>query len=703
MTGVQLEEEHVRGLFCHSMQDPAYISMLCQYRRLLFSMYGPKGSSVLISNAAGREILIASSSEVIKQLSFNHPSVKYINALISAQHATCGLNGLYTGALCVRLLEEALRCEEDVPHPVLSDISEWIISELLDLLSKYPAEVTLDLDIGDMEQVTSFVKTILRAKNCLNLSTPAVHDLSLNIVRAFLKSVPNEYSSNGFGHVYIATQEGSSCTEGMVFDGVLHREPDICPQRIEKMGVHNIFSILLFSVPILCVEGRNISMHWRGRGTVEENFINKVLPSLLSCMKRRNIHILASQKPIHPVIKFELERKGYLVLERMGTSTTEAVMKVSGCQAVSDLCNLSVELDNVLLGKLTTVQHIVYNQKTYILLDYTESCVSTLLLPVASPSILSTLKEITESCLAALRMVVVDGKVVAGGGCLEAWIATRIIFLLNTNKQHLIDVMDASPYHINKVGNIFIRVFMELALQLCGGSSTTRFDWCVDSVFHHMWHTQARVIREDRGMGTNILSPCVIPQQCLCGLVKEDDLKYKYNGGWHPVEFQHHDHTVQQSRLNKWVGQSRADTCPRVPDSHSIKSDIEGRSSCDSLVSDFGSHNLDLEADSLEESRETTVDEVDSLEKTVNSQEEEIDSLEGKLESLDAEDVDSLDDMLERVAEPSKFKDKPFKGKLEARAEGALYDSFPAKYNAVRLSLEGFTHLFHIGQCVFDK
>ncbi|XP_071547121.1 uncharacterized protein [Panulirus ornatus] len=638
MTGVQLEEEHVRGLFCHSMQDPAYISMLCQYRRLLFSMYGPKGSSVLISNAAGREILIASSSEVIKQLSFNHPSVKYINALISAQHATCGLNGLYTGALCVRLLEEALRCEEDVPHPVLSDISEWIISELLDLLSKYPAEVTLDLDIGDMEQVTSFVKTILRAKNCLNLSTPAVHDLSLNIVRAFLKSVPNEYSSNGFGHVYIATQEGSSCTEGMVFDGVLHREPDICPQRIEKMGVHNIFSILLFSVPILCVEGRNISMHWRGRGTVEENFINKVLPSLLSCMKRRNIHILASQKPIHPVIKFELERKGYLVLERMGTSTTEAVMK-----------------------------------------------------------------EITESCLAALRMVVVDGKVVAGGGCLEAWIATRIIFLLNTNKQHLIDVMDASPYHINKVGNIFIRVFMELALQLCGGSSTTRFDWCVDSVFHHMWHTQARVIREDRGMGTNILSPCVIPQQCLCGLVKEDDLKYKYNGGWHPVEFQHHDHTVQQSRLNKWVGQSRADTCPRVPDSHSIKSDIEGRSSCDSLVSDFGSHNLDLEADSLEESRETTVDEVDSLEKTVNSQEEEIDSLEGKLESLDAEDVDSLDDMLERVAEPSKFKDKPFKGKLEARAEGALYDSFPAKYNAVRLSLEGFTHLFHIGQCVFDK
>lgn len=355
-------------------------------------MYGPKGSSVLICNATGMETLIASSSEIVKQLSFAHPSVKYINALIRAQNAACGLNGLYSGALCVRLLEEALRCEEDVPHPLISDVSEWIISELLDFLSKYPDEVAMDLDIGNMEQVTSFVKTILGTKNCLNLSRSAINDLSLNIVRAFLKSVPSEYSSDGFGHVHIANQEGSSSTKTMIFDGVLYREPGISPQRIEKIGMHDIFCIMLFSVPILYMEGGNGPMHWRGGGTKEKSFINKVLPCLLLCMKKRNIHILASQKSVHPVIKFELEREGYLVLERMGTNTTEAVVKVSGCQAISDLSNLSLELDNAILGTLTTVQHVVYNEKSYVLLDHTQGCVSTLLLPPASPSILSTLK-----------------------------------------------------------------------------------------------------------------------------------------------------------------------------------------------------------------------------------------------------------------------------------------------------------------------
>lgn len=254
-----------------------------------------------------------------------------------------------------------------------------------------------------------------------------------------------------------------------------------------------------------------------------------------------------------------------------------------------------------------------------------------------------------------------------------------------------------------QVANIFIRVFMELALQLGGGSSTTKFDWSVDSVYHHLWHTQERVMREDGGISSNTLLPCVISQHCVCGLIKEEALKYKYNGVWHSVEFQqHHDHTVQQSKLRKCVGQNRADSLPRTTDGHSIKSDVEGSSSSSS-ASDFVFHNFDLEADSLEESGDTTLEEVDSLEKTVNSQEEEIDSLEGKLDSLDAEDVDSLEDMLERVPEPNQVKDKHFKARLEARVQGALYDSFPAKYNALRLSLEGFTQLYHIGQCVFDK
>nr|XP_053633468.1 molecular chaperone MKKS-like [Cherax quadricarinatus]XP_053633469.1 molecular chaperone MKKS-like [Cherax quadricarinatus]XP_053633470.1 molecular chaperone MKKS-like [Cherax quadricarinatus]XP_053633471.1 molecular chaperone MKKS-like [Cherax quadricarinatus]XP_053633473.1 molecular chaperone MKKS-like [Cherax quadricarinatus]XP_053633474.1 molecular chaperone MKKS-like [Cherax quadricarinatus]XP_053633475.1 molecular chaperone MKKS-like [Cherax quadricarinatus]XP_053633476.1 molecular len=705
MSSVRLDEERVRGIYCHSVQDLAYISMLKEYRKLLFSAYGPRGSSILISNAVGRETLAASSSEIIKELSFAHPSVKYINALISAQNAACGLNGLYTGMLCVRLLEESLICEQDIPHRVVSDVSEWIISELLELLTQSPDEVTMDLDVGDMQQVTSFVQTILGAKNCLGLNKVALDDLSLNIVKAFLKSIPNEYSSGGFGHVTVSTQERSSSINSKVFDGVLYREPDISLRKIEKLkGVGNI-NIVLFTVPILYVEGETISVCWRASETKEKCFINKVLLCLLSCMKRRNIHILANQKPVHPVIKFELEREGFLVLERMGTKLSEAVTKLSGCQAISNLANLTLEMNTAVLGKLNTVEHINYSGKSYILLDHAEGSVSTLLLPVTSPSTLTTLKETTESCLAALRMVVVDGKVVAGGGCLEAWAATQVSQLINTNMQHLTDLTDASPYHILKVASAFIRVFMELALQPRGGSST-RFDWSVDSVFHHLWHTQPQISREDGSGSCSMQASRASPHSCMCGLVKEDLVKYKYNGSWNPVEFQlHHDFTLQNSKSTKSGGCSKAAKSPRSAGDLNIKLNADSTQSNNSSLSDFGFHNLDLEVDSLEEAECTTEDEVDSLEKIINSQEEEIDSLEGKLDSFDAEeDMDSLEDMLDGIIEQSNINDKEhLKVKLETRVQQALYDSFPAKYNAIRLALEGFTQLFHVGQCVFDK
>lgn len=391
MSGVVLEEERVRGVFCHSVAHPSYMSMLTRYRRLLLSAYGPKGNSVLISNAVGREALLSSSSEIIKELSFAHPTTKYVNALISAQNSSCGLYGLYTGLLCVRLLEEALRCEEDMPHPIVSSISERIISHLMEELDKFPPQVVMELDIGDMDQVVSFVKTIIGAKSCLCLSLSDADELSINIVRAFLKSIPDEYTLSGFGHVSIAVQEDGPSLPGGVFEGVLYRNPDVSKTRVEKIDALGEVKVLLFTVALSYTE-ETTAISWGGSGTKEENFGSLVLASLMSMIRKRNINILANQKPVHPALKFELERTGCLVLERLGTSITEALIKVSGCQGISNLNNMPGLLSDAVLGTLTSVKNVVFNNKNYILLDNSEGCVATLILPTASPSILPTLK-----------------------------------------------------------------------------------------------------------------------------------------------------------------------------------------------------------------------------------------------------------------------------------------------------------------------
>ena len=233
---------------------------------------------------------------------------------------------------------------------------------------------------------------------------------------------------------------------------------------------------------------------------------------------------------------------------------------------------------------------------------------------------------------------------------------------------------------------------MELGLHLSGGSSN-RFDWSVDTVFHHLWHTPPHLLKGD-GTTSNTTLPANSPQCCVCGLVTHEVVKYKHNGWWRPVEFQVSDHLPNFPSQHKKGGGEKSGKCRSSVEVYCSKE-------CESEPESLGQ----CTEDSLEICGNTSDEDVDSLEKTTCSLEEEIDSLEGKLESFDIEEYDSLEDILDRYTKPPDDgeKDKGPEAKLEEHVPGALYDSFAAKFNATRLACEGFTHLLSIGQCIFDK
>lgn len=232
---------------------------------------------------------------------------------------------------------------------------------------------------------------------------------------------------------------------------------------------------------------------------------------------------------------------------------------------------------------------------------------------------------------------------------------------------------------------------MELALHLSGGSSN-RFDWSVDTVFHHLWHTPPHLLKGD-GTGPSTTLSASPSQCCVCGLVTQEVVRCKHNGWWRPVEFQLSDHLPTFPSQHKEGGQKSGKCRSNV--------DMYSNEECESEPESLGH----CTEDSLEGCGNTSDEDVDSLEKTPCSLEEEIDSLEGKLESFDVEEYDSLENILDRYTKPQDDgeKDKVPEAKLKEHMPGALYDSFAAKFNATRLAFEGFTHLLHIGQCIFDK
>ncbi|MPC38177.1 hypothetical protein E2C01_031682 [Portunus trituberculatus] len=190
---------------------------------------------------------------------------------------------------------------------------------------------------------------------------------------------------------------------------------------------------------------------------------------------------------------------------------------------------------------------------------------------------------------------------------------------------------------ILQVGNIFVRTLMELALYLSGGSSN-RFDWSVDTVFHHLWHTPSHLLKNGDVSSTAL--PANPPQHCVCGLVTQEVLRYKHNGWWKPVEFQLSDHLPTFPSQQKGNDQKSG----KCKSSLEVSCSKESESEAESLGQ--------CTEDSLEACGNSSDEDVDSLEKTPHSLEEEIDSLEGKLESFDIEEYDSLEDILDRYARP---------------------------------------------------
>lgn len=78
-----------------------------------------------------------------------------------------------------------------------------------------------------------------------------------------------------------------------------------------------------------------------------------------------------------------------------------------------------------------------------------------------------------------MRMAVVDGKVVSGGGCLEAWSAMVVSRFITTDAHLLTLPSSVTPHHILKV--IFSRYFLSVQVHC-----TTRLSQGISGVPQHI-------------------------------------------------------------------------------------------------------------------------------------------------------------------------------------------------------------------------
>ena len=386
MSGVQCKEQKLVGLYCNSLLDPAICSLLQEYQSLLQGLVGPFAGTILVQHAGGLDSYVNSSSELIKKLRPHHPCLKFINCIIEAQHVSYGCLSLYAGILCTSLLRELLSLEQQsVPHRVVKDVTNICLEEVLNYLKTKPLKIISKLDLSSISQMFALVSTSLGSKN-IGLNSFDKDALTGKILEAFLKTIPSEKQMKSFGDVIITVIEGRPTEEAEVLSGVLVRElypnmliinkikqklkPKFAVQKKCKPSAtqqiimsrsfckysHNFMDtgnhkvnetsqksqkirIIIFNIPLSFQQPETECLS-SSEGSNEELFNNLVSDKLKLLVCAESVDIIACQKVISPTVQWELEKCNVLVLERLGTVTTEALRKLSGCKIVSDLTTL---------------------------------------------------------------------------------------------------------------------------------------------------------------------------------------------------------------------------------------------------------------------------------------------------------------------------------------------------------------------------
>lgn len=359
------------------LESSDFVCTLRSFRRMLLSCVGPEGGIKILISGAGYTTVTTSSSRLLNNITLSNPICLFINQIMKSQINAYHDYGLYTGILITSLLEKVLSHRVGLCVPKAASIIEHLNSILTGIFDL--SCIKLKVDFSTVKQLLPLVKSILSSKPACGLRGADIQDLQLSIVKGFLQT-----TGQTMGDVIVECTETSEM-KSQVFPGILYQinYDDISTILHQKCKKKGCMSLLLFNI-MLTDEGtskisENRSIKLEGPQD-DYSFVEEAL-KLFEQIVGLNVDVIACQKLVHPTLCLYLQRKGILLLDRMGTELTHAVEKLSGATPISSIkhCPRDPDCLRSLLGTVEVLRLVEQGQKFYVSLEKAGSNIATLI------------------------------------------------------------------------------------------------------------------------------------------------------------------------------------------------------------------------------------------------------------------------------------------------------------------------------------
>ena len=383
------------------------------------SSLGPKGMDKMLVDSFGDVTITNDGATILDEMEVQHPAAKMLVEVAKTQDDEVGDGTTSAVVLTGELLGKAEQLIEKDVHPtIIVDGYKIAAEKALDILEELAIKVE-PMDRSMLKKVAS----VAVATKMLAEYKDEASDLTVRAVLEVAdKDAKGDYKVD-IDDVKVEKKPGESLSDTKLIQGVLLDKEVVhpgMPKRVENA------KIALLSCPLEVEKTEfdaklNIKNPEQMKAFLDEE--EKILRGMVDKIVSAGANVAICEKGIDDVAQHFLAKKGVLAVRRVKQSDMEKLVKATGAHVVTSIEDFGSK--DLGTAQLVEERKVADDKMTFV-----EGCKNpkavTILVRGGTERIVSEAERAVHDALCVVRDVVVNPKVVAGGGAPEAEAAKRL-------------------------------------------------------------------------------------------------------------------------------------------------------------------------------------------------------------------------------------------------------------------------------------
>ncbi|MFB0561878.1 MAG: thermosome subunit alpha [Candidatus Lokiarchaeia archaeon] len=379
--------------------------------------FGPRGSSKLLIDNVGDIKYTSDGKTILGFMYLRHPAAKMLVDLTEAQSKYIGDGTKASVILAGELLKNAEELLNQGIHPtVIINGYKKAAKKVLEILNSIALAINYK-DSGILKKValTTTGGKIADGK-----------ELFAEMAVEAIKNVVEEEKSPEIDirKIKILKEKGESLSESIIFPGVVLEREIISPKMPKRVEQARIALLDCW----LRVSQENFRRDVEIR--IESSEAYKVHLDTLSVLAREMVkkienagaNVVLCTKVVDDLTSHFLTEAGILTVAQLPSMDLKIISEATGGKIVTDLNDLGEEN----LGTAKIVEERKIGEKELVFVNCSGAKCASILIRGGTEDILSEAERAFHNALKVLRLVIMEGKVVAGGGAVEIELAKEI-------------------------------------------------------------------------------------------------------------------------------------------------------------------------------------------------------------------------------------------------------------------------------------